>query len=364
LKRYEALYSTSSIPQQGMVFGSRLDFSFIFIRGPVEAITGYQEREFLAGKPRWEEIIHPDDQSAVRHGIAGLGNRADGVTHQEYRIIHKDGKIRWVRGFIQNIADACGKPAFLEGAIFDITSQREALRELCLAQKLEALRVFAGGMAHDFNNLMTVILGGLSLALLDQRISVKTSKVLNEANKACHCAMRLTQELINASSGGELPGRVESLREILDAAVHDGLSGSPVPCRVLAAEDLWPVRCDAQQAQRAIENVLRNAREAIHNGGSIQITATNVRLGEGQVPLLKSGNYVRISVQDNGVGIPEEHLPRVFDPYFSTKSRGSDKGMGLGLAISYSILKRHEGHIQVESGVGVGTPAHLYFPSS
>ena len=100
------------------------------------------------------------------------------------------------------------------------------------------------------------------------------------------------------------------------------------------------------------------------SGRSIQITATNVRLGDGQVPLLKSGNYVRISVQDNGVGIPEEHLPRVFDPYFSTKSRGSDKGMGLGLASSYSILRRHEGHLQVESGVGVGTTAHLYFPSS
>ena len=364
MNQCETFDSTASPPQQGIVFGSRLDFSLIFIRGPVETITGYQERDFLAGKPRWEEIIHPDDRNAVAESIAGLGNRADGATQHEYRILCKDGQVRWVRGFIQNIADASGKPAFLEGAIFDITAQKEARNELLLAQKLEALRVLSGGMAHDFNNLMTVILGGLTLAMVDPRLSAKTSRVLKEAHKACHCAMRLTQELINASSGGEMLGTVESFREILDAAVHEGLTGSHIPCQVVADKDLWPVKCDAKQAQRAIENVILNAREAIHNGGSIQITATNIRLGEGQVPLLKSGNYVRISVRDTGVGIPKEYLHRVFDPYFSTKRRGSGKGMGLGLSISHAILRRHAGHIQVESRAGTGTTAHLYFPSS
>ena len=363
MSRRETFDSTSSPPQQGIVFGSRLDFSPIFVRGPVETITGYQERDFQAGKPRWEEIIHPDDRNAVAESIASLGKRADGATQHEYRIIRKDGQMRWVRGFIQNIADASGKPAFLEGAIFDITAQKAARDELLLAQKLEALRVLAGGMAHDFNNLMTVILGGLTLAMLDPRLSAKTSRVLKEANKACQRAMCLTKELINASSGGELLCTVESFREILDIAVQEGLTGSHIPCQVLADKDLWPVTCDAEQAQRAIQNVILNAREAIHNGGSIQITATNIRLAEGQIQLLKSGNYVKISIKDTGIGIPAEYLPRVFDPYFSTKNRGSDKGMGLGLSISYAILRRHAGHIQVESRAGVGTTAHLYFPS-
>jgi len=364
VNQWEAFESTSCPPQQGIVFGSRLGFSPIFIRGPVETITGYQERDFLEGKPRWEEIIHPDDRSAVAESIAGLGSRADSALQHEYRIIRKDGQQRWVRGFIQNIADASGKPAFLEGAIFDLTAQKAARDELLLAQKLEALRVFAGGMAHDFNNLMTVILGGLSLALLDRHLPAKTSRVLKEANKACQRAMCLTRELIDASSGGELLGTAEAFREILDAAVRKGLTGSHIPCQVVADKDLWPVTCDAKQAQRAIENVILNAREAIYNGGSIQITATNMCLAEGQVPLLNSGNYVRISVTDTGIGIPAEYLPRVFTPYFSTKNRGSDKGMGLGLSISYAIMKRHKGHIQVESRTGVGTTAHLYFPSS
>ena len=479
-------------PFQGMTFRGHLDFTPISLHGAVEAITGYTERDFLAGKPRWGEIIHPDDCSALEENIALLRSCANYTTQHQWRVISRNRQVRWVNGFLQNVPDAGGKPAYIEGIIYDITPHRqaeEALREslktlqsvldalpmgvfwkdsdsvyrgcnrtyalaaglrspegiigkkaddlawtgeeerrgaedreviedgcrkigfeglqtapderriwvrrskvplldgegrvnglvgiyeditehkdaqeeLHRADKMQSLRILAGGMAHDFNNLLAVIVGGLSLALIDPKLSDKTSKILKEAEKACQCAMRLTQQLINTSSGGNPVARTESLREILDAAVQWGLTGSQVPCHVVADDDLWPVTCDAKQVQRALANVILNAKEAIHNGGFIQATANNVHLEEGQVPLLRGGNYVRISVTDTGVGIPSDHLSRVFDPYFSTKRRGTDKGMGLGLTTTYSILKRHGGHVLVESKVGVGTTTHLYFPTS
>lgn len=363
MNKREVLDSSYFHRPQGIVFGSRLDFTPIFIKGAVETITGYKESDFLAGKPRWEEIVHPDDRLALMERAACLRTTANGAIQHEYRIICQEKQVRWVRGFIQNISDATGKPTFLEGAIFDITQHKKAEEELLRAQKLQSLRVLAAGMAHDFNNLLTVIVGGLSLAQTDRTLSEKTSQILKEAEKACQCAVRLTQQLIDTSSGGNAVGRTESLREILDAAVQRGLTGSHMPCCVVADEDLWPVICDAKQVQRALENVILNAKEAIHNGGFIQVTANNVRLEEGQVPLLRGGNYVRVSVKDTGSGISEDHLPCVFDPYFSTKKRGTDKGMGLGLTTTYSILRRHEGHIQVESKVGVGSTAHMYFPA-
>ena len=475
-----------------MNFRGHPDFTPISLKGAVEAITGYTEGDFLAGTPRWEEIIHPDDCSALEACIATLRSSANHSTQHHWRVINRDGQVRWVNGFLQKVSDPDGKPAFIEGVIIDITPHRqaeEALREslqtlqsvldalpmgvfwkdsgsvyrgcnlayalaaglrspvgiigkkaddlvwageeerrgaedreviedgcrkigfeglqaasderpiwvrrskvplldaqgrvnglvgtheditehkeaqeeIYRTDKMQALRILAGGMAHDFNNLLTVMLGGLSLALNDPKLPEKTSKILKEAEKACQCAMRLTHQLIKTSSGENPVGKTESIREILDAAVQWGLTGSDVPCHVVVDEDLWPVNCDAKQVQRALANVILNAKEAIHNGGFIEITANNVYLEEGQMPLLIGGNYVRILVTDTGIGIPANHFPRLFDPYFSTKRRGSDKGMGLGLSTTYSILKRHGGHILMESKVSVGTTVHMYFPAS
>ena len=245
-----------------------------------------------------------------------------------------------------------------------IMEQGEILAQRFKAQKFESLRVLAGGMAHDFNNLMAVILGNVSLARMDRNLSEKTSRALKEAEAACQMAACLTSRLIESFNGGTPVTRVEALEEIVEGALEEGLAGLPVQCEVVVGSGLWPVQCDAKQARKALAIVILNAREAIRNGGCIEVTAKNVSLGEGQIPSLQEGKYVKISVRDTGVGIAAEHLPKVFDPYFSTKERSVQKGMGLGLTIAYAILNSHDGHIEMESQAGVGTVAHIFLPAA
>jgi two-component system, cell cycle sensor histidine kinase and response regulator CckA len=146
-------------------------------------------------------------------------------------------------------------------------------------------------------------------------------------------------------------------------AINAALRGSAVRCELDLAEDLWPVDCDAAQIKEMIVNLAVNAEEAMEQGGTIEVSARNERLVTGSMITLKAGKYLHLSIKDHGKGIPEELLPRVFDPYFSTKKRGSRKGMGLGLTMAYAIVKRHRGDISLESEVGVGTTLQIYLPA-
>jgi PAS domain S-box-containing protein len=249
------------------------------------------------------------------------------------------------------------------GSVIDITERKRTEGELLNVQKLESVGVLAGGIAHDFNNLLGVILGGISLAKLDMNPETRVFKVLQEAEKACHQSRNLTQQLITFSKGGAPVRKLESIEKILGEAINLALAGSNVLCTLHIDDDAWPVNCDSGQIQQVFMNLLINAKEAMPEGQAIEIETRNVKLREGEIPSLGAGSYVKISVKDYGTGIPEDHLPRIFDPYFSTKERGARKGTGLGLTIAYGILKRHEGHISVHSKVGVGTTFHVYLPA-
>lgn len=248
--------------------------------------------------------------------------------------------------------------------IRDITMRKKMEAEVLKTQKLESIGILAGGIAHDFNNLLQVILGNISLAKMLTDPKEKTFHLLDEVDKASEQAKELSHRLLTFSKGGDPVRRIASVKNLITESISLCLSGSNVDCEVSLPEDLDLIEVDKGQMNQVFNNLLINAKEAMPDGGTVEISASNVRItGNDNLPL-KEGNYVKIVVADHGAGIPEKHLSRIFDPYFSTKDRGSDKGMGLGLAICHSIIAKHGGHIGVESEVGGGTSIYVYLPSS
>jgi CheY-like chemotaxis protein/anti-sigma regulatory factor (Ser/Thr protein kinase) len=185
---------------------------------------------------------------------------------------------------------------------------------------------------------------------------------LTEAEKACLQSKELTKQLITFSKGEAPVRKIGSIGDLVKETTNFALSGSKVKGDFFLTHDPWFVEFDEGQMKHAINNMILNAIEAMPDGGTIYVRAENINITpERGLPLFE-GKYVKISIQDQGIGIPEKHLSNIFDPYFSTKEIGTQKGMGLGLATAYSIINRHNGQITVESEVGVGTTFTIYFP--
>jgi nitrogen-specific signal transduction histidine kinase/CheY-like chemotaxis protein len=249
----------------------------------------------------------------------------------------------------------------------DITEQKRLETEIIKAKKLEATALLAGGIAHDFNNLLAVILGNLEMAQEDITLGRPFSKKLLRAKEACLRAGDLTKKFLTFSSGGEPFKKPTPVEGFLSDAVTLALAGTNVSFECSFAADLWPVDIDAGQMTLALGNVITNAREAMPQGGVIRIRAENAASGPDENRELLNGpksRYVKVSIQDYGKGIPGDVLPQVFDPYFSSKDTWQNKGLGLGLTIAYSIIKKHGGHIDIASKPNVGTTVTLYLPAS
>jgi PAS domain S-box-containing protein len=285
------------------------------------------------------------------------------VKDKELRMKKKDGASIVVSctGKIQY--DAQGGMKWIDGVMEDITERKQAEEEILKTSKLESLGILAGGIAHDFNNILTAIIGNISLA---RKMAPPESKVLTrleEAEKASRRAQDLTQQLLTFSKGGAPVKRVASVADLLRDSASFVLSGSNVRCEFSIPRDLLPVDIDEGQISQVINNLVINAKQSMPQGGTISIQAENVTVGGQAVepgPQLRDGNYIKITIQDRGTGIPEEHLDKIFDPYFTTKETGS----GLGLTTTYSIIKKHDGYVTVKSKVNVGTTFSLYLPAS
>ena len=240
-------------------------------------------------------------------------------------------------------------------------AERERMEtELTRAQKLESLGLLAGGIAHDFNNLLGAIMGNLSLAMLDVDPANPASHQLAKAEQASLRAQELTRQLLTFSRGGTPVKKLIALAGVISEAAGFALQSSRVLHELAIPKGLWPVEADEGQMMQVFNNLLINADQAMPSGGIIRIFAQNITLGPGNGLPLGAGPYVKISVADEGAGIPAEHMEKVFEPFFTTKQKGS----GLGLAVSYSIIRKHEGLITVESEPGRGTTFHIYLPAS
>jgi signal transduction histidine kinase/ActR/RegA family two-component response regulator len=227
------------------------------------------------------------------------------------------------------------------------------------AARLESLGVLAGGIAHDFNNLLTVVIGNLSLAMLDAKVAESAGGFLQEIEQAAFRARDLTQQLLTFAKGGNPVRTTVALPEIVREAAESMLHGSSVRCEYAVGPGLWSANVDRDQVTQTIQNLALNAVEAMPGGGVIRISLTNEEIASGAHASLAAGRYLRVAVADSGEGIKPEILPRVFDPYFSTKKVGG----GLGLATVYSIVKRHGGRIEVESTPGHGATFTLWLPA-
>ncbi len=242
----------------------------------------------------------------------------------------------------------------------DITERLRLEQELIRTSKLESLGVLAGGIAHDFNNLLTVIMGYISLAKISIDDPQTALELLNKSEKASWQAKSLTQQLLTFARGGEPVKKTTSIVNLIKDSVEFSRSGSSIKCEISVPENLWPVDVDEGQISQVINNLVINAIQAMPEGGTLWVSAANVNVDEKISLPLESGRYIKITVQDEGIGIPTAHFEKIFDPYFTTKPTGS----GLGLATAYSIIKNHGGLITVDSIKGQGSSFEIYLPAS
>ena len=242
----------------------------------------------------------------------------------------------------------------------DITANRKTREEMLKIEKLESLGVLAGGIAHDFNNFLTGIMGNISLLKLESTPESKTYQRLAEMEKAAQRATDLTQQLLTFSKGGEPIKELTELENLIRESASFALRGSNVICGFHLDPSLNAAEIDAAQIGQVISNIVINADQAMPRGGQITIFARNVEMKTGNELMLAPGSYIQITIKDTGPGIEAKKLGKVFDPYFSTKYKGS----GLGLSVALSIIEKHNGKITVDAKPDKGTSFYLYLPAS
>jgi PAS domain S-box-containing protein len=325
-----------------------------------QAMLGYDSLT-MVGK-NFFDFVYPKERPALvesfQHNISSLQE-----IDMTYRLQTKQGEWRWCESHVHPFRTSMGT---VKGVIVtrDITEHKRVEEERLRATKLESVGLLAGGIAHDFNNILTSVFANIGLAkMLTAKNPSSTASVverLSAAEKACLRARDLTKQLPTFAKGGAPVKSTTSIASIISDTVEFALRGSNVRCHRHLPEYLWPVVVDEGQISQVLQNLIINAEQAMPRGGMMDVTVANDSITALSDLPLKPGNYVRVTVQDQGVGIPQDHLSKIFDPYFTTKQKGS----GLGLATTYSIIKRHEGHITVSSTLGEGSCFTLYLPAS
>jgi PAS domain S-box-containing protein len=247
--------------------------------------------------------------------------------------------------------------------IRDISDRSKSEREIERTRQLESIAALSGGIAHDYNNLLTAIIGNISLAQTYLNPDDRVFLLLSQALAASKTAKDLTQKLITFSKGGSPDKKIAEVAKLVKNAAEFTLSGSNLKCDFNFPDNLWPVEVDRRQIGQAIHNVIMNAREAMPEGGLLEVNAENVT-SKDDLSNLRKGKYVKISIADSGKGIAPKDLNKIFNPYFSTKKIGNKKGTGLGLSICHSIIRKHGGNVTVESKLHQGTTLHIYLPSA
>jgi len=350
-ERFQALTNSS----YDIIAETTMSGHFIYVSKNVSDILGYSPDD-LQGKNIFA-FIHPDDYMMVYNEFdKARQNRLSGRI--EFRCRHKSGEWRWLESTGQEFKTGSGEE---HGMLVsrDITMRKKMEEEIAKATKLESVGVLAGGIAHDFNNLLTVILGNVSLAKSSSKLDFETKNILKEAENACIRAKDVTQQFLTFSKGGEPVKKLASLADLLRESIEFTLHGAKARSEFYIPDDLWPVDMDSGQIGQVFHNLVLNAEQAMPAGGTIEITAENIQLGRMADLPLEEGSYVRVTIEDHGIGIAEENLAKIFDPYFTTRHLGS----GLGLTTAYSIIKNHDGLINVESKPGHGTKFYIYLPA-
>ncbi|MEZ5668300.1 MAG: PAS domain S-box protein [Alphaproteobacteria bacterium] len=325
-------------------------------------ITGLTEAEAM--NLGWQNAVHPDDRERV-FGTWETAVSERSYAQVEYRFLHKDGAVRWVIGQVVEIVADDGGIAGYVGTLTDITDRRTLEAQLAQSTKMEAIGKLTGGMAHDFNNYLGVIIGNLDLVQESETADRATAPMVEAALNGALRAADLTKSLLafshrqpldprTADINGLMRGTIAMLRRTLgeDIVIHERL-----------ADAVWPVRIDHAQFDSTVVNLASNARDAMPKGGALTFATRNTHLDAHYAethPYVAPGDYVLVEVSDTGQGMDAETLGRVFEPFFSTKPQGH--GTGLGLSMVYGFVKQSGGHINLYSEPDHGTSVRIYLP--
>jgi PAS domain S-box-containing protein len=330
-----------------------------YLNSRFSELFGYRIEEIPTVKD-WFRYAYPDPEQRemrVRTRDALIAEaRLSGtpVPPQETMVACRDGSTRHI---IVNTQFSQGRTLEI---FTDITEQEFIHNELLKVQKMESLGVLAGGIAHDFNNILTGIMGNVSFAQLFLDGEHQARPPLEAAEKASQRAAELAHQLLTFAKGGQPIKKVVSVLRLVGEAVSLSLRGTNVQGKIEIPEDLYDIEADEGQINQAFNNIVINASHAMAGGGTLTVSGENVLLECGNRLSLRPGSYVKLLFKDEGCGIHQADLKNIFDPYFTTKSGGN----GLGLASTLSIIRRHGGHIQVQSHLGVGTTFTFYLPST
>ncbi len=332
---------------------------------PLERVIGASVYTFLtgAGRTEFDRLLATDLEHGATAELTLVPGAAGGGTPPAEIPVYMSAsrlEVEGVAGVCLIVTDLSAQKR--QEAILE-TGRQKLAEEQLKANKLESLGMLAGGLAHDLNNTLTAVLGNIGLARKQGGDDPVLHQRLANAERACLQARNVTQQLLVFAKGGAPLKKPVDLRGRLQEWTAFALAGSNARCTLDVAADLWPVEVDEGQIGRVLNNLLINAQQAMPAGGLIRVAAGNwivdAQARADGMPLTP-GRYVQIAVEDTGRGIPAEQLPKIFDPYFTTKRQGS----GLGLSVAYSVIRSHAGHIAVESEPGVGSRFSIYLPAS
>ena len=337
----------------------------IMINKAGENLTGWTSKEAIGQPLKSVFNIEIDLAAQARAQKSGYRNEAQSIllsTPENATLRSREGTEHVIEQVASPIRDAKNEVAGVVLVFRDITERQRNEAERRKAETLEQLGLLAGGIAHDFNNLLTAIIGNISLASLLLPPDDEMGTRLNDAKNASLRARDLAQQLLTFARGGAPIKKTASIGKLIQDTVSFSLRGTHSRSEFLFGADLWPAEIDPGQISQVIANLVVNADQAMPNGGTLRVSCDNFIYDSDTSPAvtdLLPGDYIRIAIRDEGVGIPEQCLKRIFDPYFTTKPKGN----GLGLATTYSIIKNHNGLITVESEVHFGSTFVLYLPA-
>lgn len=350
---------------RGVFEGSALGITISDTEGQIikcnpayQKMLGYSEEELR--NMTFSALTHSEDVEKHIGPYRDLLKGRRDFFSAEKRYLRKDGQVVWGQLTVSLIRDKSGKPLFVIGLIENIGERKLLEEERLKASKLESIGLLAGGIAHDFNNLLTAIIGNIALAKNYIDPESKAAARMQQAEKALFRSKDLTYQLLTFSKGGEPVKKTSAIHDLIRESTEFALRGANVKCEFDIADDLWQVFVDSGQFGQVIQNLVINADHAMDAGGTITISVKNFKADDTEILPIKEGNYVKISIKDNGPGIMPDDLPKIFDPYFTTKKEGS----GLGLSIVHSIIRNHDGHITVNSKPGTGTTFDIYLPAT
>jgi PAS domain S-box-containing protein len=335
----------------------------VLINPVAEMMTGWRSADAL-GSPLSVvfKSVDPDTRLQSDTSVQAL-TAASGPVRRCTLLVASDLTERPIEASAAALRDGHGQTVGMVLVFRDITNALRILEERAKANKLSALGLLAGGIGHDFNNILMTIMGNVSMARTELPETGPVALALDEAEQACLRARQLTWQLLTFSKGGIPSRKTVKLARVLTESVDIALRGTNLRYTLDIDPGLWTIDADETQLVQVLTNLLLNAQEAMPNGGTVAIQAENAVESESRSEhalRVEPGRYVRVSITDTGIGIPPQNLSRIFDPYFSTKHRGS----GLGLATTYSIVKNHGGFVAVESQPGRGTTMRINMPAT